>query len=587
MTLFLAITIALGQTQKPPTIADLYTKREVMVPMRDGVRLYTSIYAPKDATKAHPILLERTPYGSWPYGDGKFPRGFSASPKWVEAGFIFVSQDVRGTNLSEGDFEDVRPAGKTDESTDAYDTVEWLTKNVKNNNKRVGLSGISYPGFYAAAAAINTHPAIKAVSPQAPVSDWWRGDDDHHYGVMMLQDCFEWNAGGFGWPRKGPGFDNDAGIELRIQDPYKFFLEFGPTRNGNDKFLKGKSPYWNNIVAHPDYDEWWQARDLGRRMKGVTCAVLTVGGWYDAEDLYGPFNIYRNTEKLNPKVENAIVMGPWSHGMWAGGAAKLGGVDFGSNTPQYFRDEIEFPFFARHLLDEKRDKPAEATMFDVGSKSWRKFPVWPPAGAKKFALNLGSGGDLTTTDAAAGERKYVSDPANPVPYTIPMTRRRGITYMNADQRAWADRQDILTYQTPELTGEWTFAGPVVADLLIKTDATDADFTVKLIDVEPEGGQRLVRWEVFRAKYRQSLSKPIAIKPGEPTRVRFSLNDICYTFRKGHRLMVRVQSSNFPLCELNPQTFTNIRTCGPEAFRKATIQVLSGPKASAIEFLKLP
>ena len=591
--LALLVLPAMGQGLK-----DRYTKYEYRIPMRDGTRLYTSVYVPKGKPGKHPILMERTPYGAGPYGPDNF-RGPRGSAKFQEAGFIFAHQDVRGIHMSEGVFEDVRPqlqfvTGKNDvdESTDTYDTVDFLVKNVPDNNGRVGIWGISYPGGYAALGAINNHPALKAASPQAPTSEWFIGDDMHHHGAFFLQDCFSFFSG-MGAPKNNPSASWPPVFRVDLKgDAYKFFLDLGPVRNANGpQYFGGKSKFWNDATSHPDYDEFWQARNVGHNMKGVTCAVLNVGGWFDAEDLYGPLDVYRWTERQN-KTWNVLVMGPWSHGGWASGSfASLGDVPFGSNTSKFYMDEVEYPFFEAFLLKDGKPKVAEATVFQTGSNTWHKLPTWPPKGTKSTDYYLGPDKSLLTAAPKAVDRtpaydEYVSDPANPVPYEGGTLRGRSRTYMLADQRFASSRPDVLTYQTPPLDKDVTWAGPVVADLTASISTTDADFVVKVVDVWPAGTkgardkdmadyQQLVRGDIFRGKYRNSYQNPSPFVPDRHDTVKFPLPDVFHTFRKGHRIMVQVQSSWFPLADRNPQTFTNIYTCGPEAFVKSTIRIHRG------------
>jgi putative CocE/NonD family hydrolase len=580
--------------QPAQTIASLYTKTEYKIAMRDGVKLHTAVYTPKKSGK-HPIIMERTPYSAWPYGRDKLPRGFDGSDKFVDDGFIFVIQDVRGCYMSEGVFEDVRPqlssgSPKTaiDESTDAYDTIDFLVKNVPSNNGKVGIWGISYPGFYAAAAAINSHPALKAVSPQAPVSDWWRGDDDHHNGALFLQDCFGFNVGGFGWPRTGPATEEPPGESVNYDNAYDFYLGMGPLPNFDKKYFKGRHAYWKNVMANESYNAFWQARDLGRHMKNVHCAVLTVGGHFDAEDMYGAYNIFHNTGKLNPKIDNYLVMGPWSHGMWAGPQQKLGGFSFGSNTGDYYREQIEYPFFKKYLLGEGDPKLAKATMFETGANRWRTFETWPPKGTTPFTVFFDSNRSLAfAKPTQADKQSYVSDPAKPVPYTIPVPKHRNTAYMIEDQRKFDSVEGIATYRSTPLATDLHLAGIVNVDLWVSTPATDADFIVKVIDEAQDGTQMLVRWEVMRAKFSHDPTKPTPLKPNVPNEVKFTLNPVVHEFQSGHRLMVRVQSSMFPLIDRNPQSFVNIYTAQESDFKAAKIDILSGgDHASKIEFLKL-
>lgn len=558
-----------------------YRKIEAMIPMRDGIKLYTAIYVPTDRPGKHPILMERTPYGSDPYGADNVPRWFGGSRKLIEDGFIFVSQDVRGKYMSQGTYEDVRPQSTnpkgTDESTDAWDTIDWLVKNVPENNGRVGLWGVSYPGFYAAAAAIHSHPALKAVSAQAPVSDWWRGDDDHHNGALFLQDCFGFNAGGFGMPRPEPMPREPQGIPLNFSNAYDWYLKQGPLSNYDRLYFEGQCKYWLDVMAHPNYDEFWRSRNLGDKMKGVTCAMLTVGGLYDAEDMYGAWNIWFHTGKFNPGIENRWVMGPWSHGQWSDGSAKrLGQVDFGSDTATFFREQIEYPFFREHLLGIKPDQAApKITMFETGANQWHKFASWPPASVKKQSFYFAADHEISmkSPTASKGSDAYVSDPAHPIPYTIPTPRWRNRTYMIQDERMFAGRKDIVAYRTEPLKESLELAGKLDADLWLKTTATDLDVIVKVMDEFPDGQQQVVRWEVLRGRFRDHPDHPEAIPAGKPTRFAFTLNDVCHQFKAGHRIRVSVQSSAFPLISVNPQTFVDHAKATASDFKSATVEIL--------------
>jgi len=590
----LLLTAALslfGQSQ-----SDLYTKYEYRIPMRDGVKLYTSVYVPKNKPGKHPILLMRTPYGAGPYGPDRYRPGHGGSAKFREAGYIFAYQDVRGIHMSEGVFEDMRPQlivrtgpHDIDESTDTYDTVDYLVKNVPNNNGRVGLWGISYPGGYAALGAINSHPALKAASPQAPTADWFLGDDMHHNGAFFLQDCFSFFSG-MGAPKNNPspGWEPVFRFDL-AGDAYRFFLHIGPVRNTNgEKYFNGKSKFWNDALAHPNYDEFWQARSVPHNMKGVRCAMLTVGGWFDAEDLWGPLHVYAHTEKNNTNW-NSLVMGPWIHGGWAGRqGSRLADYDFGPNPSEWYRENVEFPFFDAFLRGNAPPKLAEAIMFRTGANQWHHLDAWPPKRLTPAHYYLAAERGLTKrtppkTPTLEGD-SYLSDVNNPVPYEGGSLLRRSVTYMAADQRFAFERPDVLSYQTDPLTQDTTWAGPVWADLWVKITGTDADFVVKVIDVWPNGSknaagkdmsgyQQLVRAEVFRGKYRNSFQNPSPFRPNLPERVKFALPDLFHTFAKGHRIMVQIQSSWFPLVDRNPQTFCNIYECGPEAFQNATITIL--------------
>lgn len=569
------------------SLSDRYTKREILVPMRDGIRLHTVVYEPKDNADKHPILLHRTGYSAGPYG-GDF-RGPWGSPKFVERNYVFVFQDVRGKYLSEGDFENVRPGKSspngTDETTDTYDTVDWLVKNVRNNNGKVGLSGISYPGFYAAIGAAETHPALKAASPQAPVTNWWVGDDFRHHGALFLQDAFGF-LGGFGVPRPKPTTQSAPSLAPKYPDSYRFFLDLGPIKNANERYFKGQIKFWNDLLEHPDYDEFWKARDTRPRLKNVTCAVLTVGGLFDAEDNWGAFETYRAFERNNPGIENTLVMGPWYHGQWANNEGRvLGDIDFGQETGPFFRERVEFPFFDHYLNGGPKPKLPEILIFETGRNQWRGFEEFPPKGAPTLDLFLDKDGllNLDKPKTKEGADSYVSDPSRPVPFTMEVRPNRNREYMIADQRFASRRPDVLTYETPPLPNDLTVAGPIKAELQVSLTSTDADFVVKVIDVFPDemgvqngivlgGYQMLVRAEVLRGRYRDNPEKPRPFSPGRTTKVTVPLNEVMHTFKKGHRLMVQIQSSWFPLVDRNPQTYVDIAKAGPEDFKKATVRV---------------
>jgi putative CocE/NonD family hydrolase len=600
----LAVAAAIAAAQSPK---DTHDKHVYMIPMRDGVKLYTSVYVPKGA-KSGPILLQRTPYSCRPYGEDSFPGSFRGSKKLQENDFIFAFQDVRGKFMSEGVFENMRPQLReylsphdVDESTDTYDTIEFLINKVPNNNGRVGLWGISYPGGYAALGAINSHPALKAASPQAPTSEWFIGDDFHHHGAFFLQDGFSFYSGGFGAkrpqpsPRSGPG----TGWDMR-GNAYKFFLEEGPISALTAKYMGDREKFWSQMMQHNTYDTFWQNRNVAKSMVGVKCAVLTVGGFFDAEDYWGPPNVYRYTEKQNPGIDNFIVLGPWFHGMWAGrGNGRLfGGQDFGMDTSQYYQEVVEWPFFRKYLLGYgEYDK--EAHVFLSGSNEWRTFGAWPPAEAKKGRLSLLPNGGLAIgAGSGSGEVSFTTDPANPVPYQGGLNQRRTREYMIDDQRFAAERDDVLTFQSTALPETLTIVGPLTADLAVKMTGTDADFVVKLIDVFPAGSkgpngedysgyQMLVRADVMRGKFRNSYSNPQPFVPGQVDRFQFELPDTGHTFKQGHKIMVQVQSSWFPLVNRNTNRFQNVYQATRGDFVKNTITLLlGGEQGSGIEYLRL-
>src|SRR5262245_3250993 len=586
-----------GAKQSRINARERYLKSEHQIPMRDGKKLYTIVYAPRDTSQNYPILMQRSPYGSQPYGEA-YRASLGPSPALMDEGYIFVYQDVRGTFMSEGEFEDMRPfisnkksKNEIDESSDTNDTIDWLLKNIPHNNGRVGLWGISYPGFYTAAALMDPHPALKAASPQAPIADWFIGDDDHHNGAFFLFDCFSFNMF-FGMPRPQPTQNQFRNFSLGTVDAYRFFLEFGPLENAQKQYFKGKNKYWNDVTTHGTYDGFWQARNVLPHLTKVTPAVMVVGGWFDAENLYGALNIYQAIEKNNPKTKNILVMGPWSHGGWSRGAGdSLGSIRFDSRTAEWYRENLELPFFNFFLKDQGELKTAEATAFQTGTNQWKTYEQWPPKEIEIRNFYFHPGGKLSfesPRDKSNGEdaefNQYLSDPARPVPYSNEITSNRGNGYMIEDQRFASGRSDVLVYQTDPLQEDLTLAGPSIADLWVSTTGTDADFIVKLIDVFPEQGangkmggfQMLVRAEVMRGKFRNSYSKPEPFTPNQPAEVKFKLQDLQHTFKAGHRVMVQVQSSWFPLVDRNPQKFTDIYQAKESDFQKATHRIFTSP-----------
>ncbi|NII26697.1 CocE/NonD family hydrolase [Pseudoflavitalea sp. X16] len=589
-------------------VRDNYIKKEYSIPMRDGVKLFTSVYLPKDNTEKHPVLMTRTPYSCFPYGEQNFRASLWVGHfrYYTRENYIIVNQDVRGRWMSEGEFVDVRPFNpdkKTsqdiDEASDTYDAIDWLIKNLPNNNGNVGVMGISYPGFYSTMAALSGHPALKAVSPQAPVTDWFMGDDFHHNGAFFLLDGFSFYAGGFGYPRPAPTtVGPKTSLQLPQNDNYETYLRIGALKNFMQ--LTGDSlKFWKDLYAHPNLDNWWKARNPRNFVNNIKPAMLTVGGLFDAEDCFGAWRLYEAIEKKNAAAAfNKIVMGPWFHGQWASlDGSKLGHVQFGANTSHWYQNNIEVPFF-NYFLKGKGDiaKLAEATIFFSGANKWKQYPQWPPAGKTDKALYLQPNGKLGW-DKPTGKTsfsEYISDPAKPVPYTEDVHWSRTREYMTDDQRFAARRTDVLTFQTDLLTEEVTLGGTLVADLLTSITGTDADFVVKLIDVFPDdfsypgtpsaagrdaggpypmgGYQMLVRGEVMRGRFRNSFEVPEAFKPNKTERVKFELPDVAHTFKKGHRIMIQVQSSWFPLVDRNPQKFVNIYEANDSDFQKATIRI---------------
>ncbi len=610
------------EPDKPVPVKAAYTKYEYRIPMRDGTRLFTVVYVPKDDSQTYPIMLMRTPYSCAPYGVDNYPESLRPGELYQKAGYIFAYQDVRGRWMSEGDFVNMRPylpvkksPKDIDETSDTYDTIDWLIKNVHGHNGKVGQTGISYPGFYTVCGMIDAHPALKAASPQAPVTDWFVGDDWHHNGALFLPHAFNFMAA-FGKPRPAPEkkypympFDHGT------PDGYKFFLEMGPLPNADKKFYKGEVAYWNEVMKHGTYDDFWKTRNIRQHTRNIKPAVLTVGGWFDAENLFGALETFKAAEANSPPPNNHLVMGPWYHGGWSrDDGEKLGDVSFNAKTSEYYRENIEFPFFEYHLKGKGENKCPKAWVFETGTNRWRKFDAWPPKGNEAKPFHLCYGGRLTeqpdiSYDAVDSVQpppkfdEFVSDPAKPVPFisktTIGMVRE----YMTADQRFASTRPDVLVYQTPPLAEDTTIAGPIEVELYVSTTGTDADWVVKVIDVYPDdfpdpkpnptevkmgGYQQLVRGDVFRGKFRDSFEKPEPFKPGEITKVKFTMPDTLHTFRPGHRMMVQVQSTWFPLVDRNPQTFCDIYTATEKDFVKQTHRVyrsLQQPSRVTVRVLK--
>jgi len=576
-------------------LAEHYTKYEHRIRMRDGVRLFTRVYVPKDDSQSWPIILTRTPYALKPYGAENYNDPAGSFRTLAKDKFILVTQDVRGRYGSEGEFMHVRPFNPNkgpkdiDENSDTYDTIDWLVKNVAGNNGKVGMFGISYPGFYTSMGMIDSHPALKAASPQAPIADWFIGDDLNHNGAFFLAQNFGFFYS-FAQKPEDPLHEDLKPFNFKTPDGYDFFLRMGPLAN-SDKLLKGRSPEWKEFLEHSTYDAYWQARNIRPHLKSVRCAVMTVGGWYDAEDLFGPLETYRSTERQNPGITNILVMGPWAHGAWGrGDGDKLGHINFRAKTSEFYREKIELPFFRHFLKGDTNFDATEAHVFETGTHRWRRFDAWPPKQAQERTLYFHGRGVLNfdpPREGAAGFDEYVSDPAKPVPYTLEMTTGYPRSYPLHDQRFAASRPDVLVYETEPLEEDLTFAGPLGASLHVSTTGTDSDWVIKLIDVyagdypDPKpnpanvamgGYQQLVRGDVFRGKFRNSFEKPEPLESGKRATLKFTIPDIFHTFRRGHRVMVHVQSSWFPLVDRNPQTFVNIPTAKPEDFRKATQRI---------------
>jgi hypothetical protein len=591
-----------------------YTKYEYRIAMRDGKRLFTAVYVPKDDSQSYPILLKRTPYSARPYGVDQYPEDLGPSPLFGNAGYIFVYQDVRGRWMSEGEFVHMRPHrpeknGKEeiDESSDTWDTVDWLVKNVRGNNGKVGIAGISYPGFYTAAGIIDSHPAIKAASPQAPVNDWFVGDDWHHNGAFFLAHMFNWmSRSGRARPEPTKKFPRST-FDYDTPDGYEFYRRIKTLSEIDAKYLKGDVAFWNETIRHGSYDQFWKARNIRPHLKNVKPAVMTVGGWFDAENLFGALETYKYIEANNPRTFNMLVMGPWRHGGWArGDGDSFGDIPFNSKTSEFYRQEIEFPFFQMHLKGEGESEHPEAWVFEMGTNQWRKYDKWPPKEARSKSLYFHAGERLSFAkpeDTQSAHDEYLSDPNKPVPYMNKIGPGMIAEYMIADQRFASKRPDVLVYRSDILEEDVTIAGSVEVDLFVSTSGTDSDWVVKLIDVYPDdypdakenpkevrmgGYQQLVRGDVIRGKFRNSLEQAEPFEPNEPTRIRFTMPDTYHSFRAGHRIMVQVQSSWFPLVDRNPQQFTDIYAAQESDYQKATQRVFRGAEmASRIKVLVLP
>src|SRR5947209_3375377 len=608
LLLALLLCTALFAQDKAPEnkydVAANYTKYEYRISMRDGVHLLTVVYIPNDASKSYPVLLTRTPYSVAPYGADHYSSHLGPSEAFMRAGYIFVLQDVRGRYQSEGTFVEERPncgpkPNCADESTDMHDSVEWLLHNVPNNNGRVGIWGISYPGFFTSASIINSHPAIKAASPEAPMADLFMGDDAYHGGAMMLDANFNFYT--FFHPRgPQPELPSNDRPEFKYgtTDGYDYFLRVGPELTSIAAQIK--NPLFDDTYQHDTYDEYWRSRDLATQLKNVKCAVLTVGGWFDAEDLAAPFRTFHAIEKNDPGIFNAIAMGPWVHGGWARlQGSSLGRVHFNSATGDYYREHIIFPFFEQFLKGSPDAHLSKAYVFETGSNVWKQYDAWPPQNTKQRQLYLRAGGRLSFDPPAANEpafAEYTSDPAHPVPYVNYATLDTPQEYMLSDQRFAAKRPDVLTFVSAPLEEDITVAGPVAPHLRVSSSSTDSDFDVKLIDVFPEdypastqkdearpndvpmpgesmgGYQMLIRGEPFRARFRNSWTNPEPLRPNQVTNVDFSMPDVNHTFRRGHRIMVQVQSSWFPLADLSPQQFIDPAKAKKSDFIKATERV---------------
>ncbi|MGB5553179.1 MAG: CocE/NonD family hydrolase [Flavobacteriaceae bacterium] len=604
LAIFLLIaTASIAQNSDSLYLRQHYDLAEYRIPMRDGAELFTVVYTPKDTSKKYPILLNRTCYNASNYTD--FNGSGYPSKYLVEDGYILVFQDVRGRYMSDGTFDNMTPnipgnnpknKKDIDESSDTYDTIDWMIKKIKGNNGRVGMYGISYPGFYTAAALPDAHPALKASSPQAPISDFFF-DDFHHQGAYLQSYTAAFAV--FGYQKdsltRQPWYIDKIRrfYDAPAANGYDFHLKLGPLKNITEKYHHDNF-FWNQIAEHPNYDEFWQKRSILPHLKGINHAVMTVGGWFDAEDLYGPLNIYKTVEATSPKAKNTIVMGPWDHGGWAreNGQTTHNHIYFGDSISTFYQREIERKFFAHHLKDQGENTLPEAYMFDTGSKKWETFDAWPPKEIEPVTMYFGKNGTLGINKPIDEKAvfEYTSDPIKPVPYT---SQTEGLTFtprrfMSDDQRQASTRPDVLTFESEVLGDDRVLAGEILAALKVSMTGTDADFIVKLIDVYPDnhpnyehnpeniimgGYQQLVRSEVFRGRFRNSFEKPEPFVPGKVTNVNFRLQDVLHTFKKGHRIMIQIHSTWFPYIDRNPQKYVdNIFEANEEDFIKSTIQV---------------
>ena len=595
-SLLLGAFIPRGWAQHRPDsvelrLREIYTKREVMIPMRDGVKLYTAVYEPKDNGRQHPILMHRSPYSCPPYGEG-FDRHFRTNLKnYIEHRYIIVFQDVRGRHKSEGTFVQVRPLNKNkkgkrdkkniDEATDTYDTIEWLIRNTHNNGN-VGTWGISYDGFYATMTASSNHPALKAVSPQAPVTDWFRGDDRHHNGAFTLLQTTNFLPG-----LEGRHIGKGVMKQIVKNDVYTDFLALGTFKDVDDLVQDTAQTLWNDIKNHPNFDRFWQERDARTSCHNLKPAMLVVGGLFDSEDCYGAWNLYKAIREQSPETDLYLAFGPWWHGAWTvRGFQGFGHLYFGQSTSAYYMDQIEYPFF-RYFLEGEGEKPKhKVNVFYTGENQWKTYDEWPAPTTHATPYYIHENGRVSTQAPAEKESysEYVSDMSRPVPYTANPTTYRTKEFMVDDQRFATARPDVLTFMTEPLGDTLTLAGPIEVELMTAIGSTDADFMVKVIDVFPErfsypeearrylqsrypmsGYQLMVRGELFRGRFREGFDRPVPFRPDEITPVNYTLYDVAHTFLPGHRLMIQIQSSWFPIIDRNPQKFIDTYHCTTEDF----------------------
>jgi len=597
----LAVIIAIPVIAQNNFTNEDYTKSQHDITMRDGVKLHVVVYAPKDQSQKYPILLKRTPYSCRPYKEGKIPKQIVRNPYLQKAGFIFVCEDVRGRWMSGGQYTTMTPdkedPDKIDESSDAYDTIDWLVKNIPNNSGKVGQWGISYPGFYTSASLPDAHPALVASSPQAPVSDFFF-DDFHHQGAYLMSYWYATFL--FGYQKSAP-VDTAwyKPPKLPSHDAYWFYSHKLEPLTGASKYYGPHNFFWQELVNHPNYDDFWQSRNILPHLKGIHHPVMTVGGWFDAEDLYGALNTYKAIEKQNPGIQNTIVMGPWSHGQWASNNPHqmVGDIYFGDNISKFYKKNIEYPFFMETLKGKDMGKLPEAYMFDTGRKEWSKFDDWPPKNAQKQTWYIHADESLNDSKPNKNEKaysQYVSDLEHPVPYSqandVVFTPR---SYMTSDQRENARRPDVLTFQTGVLDHDVTLSGKILANLYVSTSGTASDWIVKLVDIYPpstpendytpkgvelDNYHQLVRSEIIRGRFRDSYEHPEPFKPNKVTYVDLPLQDVYHTFKKGHQIQIQIQSTWFPLFDLNPQKYVpNIFKADKSDFQNATQRVYHTPK----------
>lgn len=557
-------------------LEDNYSKTEAMVTMRDGVKLYTSVYQPVDSDN-RPVLLVRTPYSCAPYGDGWKGDLTEYMTEFLRNKYILVFQDVRGRYMSEGEYENVRPynpdksGNEIDEASDTYDTIEWLLANTDNNGS-VGVTGMSYPGFYAMMAALSGHPALKAVSPQAPILDWFKGDDVHHNGALMLMDIYSFAP--YMFKKHDNPVEEDHGLPSPIgPDAYSWFLEKLTPANMTAA-LPDTLQFWNEILEHPDYDEYWKERSLEPYLKDIEPAILVVGGEFDTDDCYGALNTYKLIRENSPQTDLHFVYGPWTHGGWHNlDYEGLGDRKFGENLSRYFMVKIEYPFF-RYYLEGKGKRPEPVYLFASGSEEWQVMEKWPEDDIDYTPLYLSENSSLSFDQPVdlQSSATYLSDPLSPVPFMEDASRRNN-AYMVADQTFASLRSDVLTYTSPVIEETLKLHGPLQVRLDLAISSEDADIVVKFIDVHPDGYQMLVRGDVFPIRYRYGYDKPVKANPGEILHLEFTMNDIAHWVLPGHKMMVQIQSTWFPLVNLNPQTYlTNIYEADSEDYISSEITI---------------